>query len=62
MSNCEICVALRKAASSVVPYLPVDDDIMCGYHVKELKKENELLRDELDEIGIIVGKFSKRKL
>ena len=55
MSGCEGCEALRKAASSVMPYMAANDDILCGYHASELRKENEHLRDELDEIGIIVG-------
>ena len=62
MSNCKRCDALRKVAPVILSYEAPDEDILCGYHAKELKKENELLRDELDEIGIIVGEFSKRKL
>ncbi len=60
MSGCEGCEALRKAASSVMPYMTANDDILCGYHASELRKENErlrdeLLRDELDDIGNLVG-------
>ena len=48
MSGCEGCEALRKAASSVMPYMSANDDILCGYHASELRKE-------LDEIRFASG-------
>ena len=50
MSGCEACDALRKVAPRIMCHMTAKDDILCGYHASELRKENERLRDELEEL------------
>ena len=52
MSGCEACDALRKVAPRIMCHMTTKDDILCGYHASELKKELDEIRFSRVEDGL----------